>query len=121
MLPRHEQLIREIVYSARLIQSRGSAHCAQDFASDAGLRALVERKVKIIGDDLIRLRDEDRALFLRIAGGDDLIGLRNVVAYRDDDDGGDDYPADRFWREIHRAIPDLLLTAERLLTQESSR
>ncbi len=121
MLPRQDHLVREIVYSARLIQSRGLACSAQDFASDAGLRALVERKVEIIGDDLIRLRDEDRALFLRIAGGDDLIGLRNGIAYRDDDDRDDDYPAERFWHEIHRAILDLLLTAERLRAQEFSR
>ena len=120
MLAKHEHLVREIVYSARLIQTRGAGQSGADFAPDTGLRAIVERKVEIIGDDLIRLRDEDRATFLRIVGADDLIGLRNVIAYRDDDQDDDDvsYPADRFWHDIQRAIPELLRTAERLLSQE---
>ena len=110
MLRRHEHLIREIVYSARLIQSRGDGRSATDLASDAALRAIVERKVEIIGDDLIRLRDEDRPVFMRIAGGDTLIGLRNVVAYEDED-----YPVGRFWHDVQSALPALLVTIERLL------
>lgn len=116
MVPRHEHLIREIVYSARLIQSRGDGRSGVDFASDAGLRAIVERKVEIIGDDLIRLRDEDRSLFIQIAGGDDLIGFRNVAAWRDDDEDEDeDRPADRFWHDIQRVLPNLLATTMGLL------
>ncbi len=120
MLPRHEYLVREIVSSARLIRSRGDGRGAADFAADAALRAIVERKIEIIGDDLIRLRDEDRSLFLRIVGADDLIGLRNLIAYRDDADA-EGYPVDRFWHDVQSALPDLLRTAEGLLSQESGR
>ena len=115
MLPRHEHLVREIVYSAGLIQTRGAGRDAVEYEADGDLRAIVERKVEIIGDDLIRLRDEDRPLFLRIAGGDGLIGLRNAIAYRDEDDD-EDYPPGRFWHEVQRALPDLLRTAEQLLS-----
>ncbi len=116
MLPRHEHLVREIVYSARLIQTRGAGRGVADYEADGDLRAIVERKVEIIGDDLIRLRDEDRPLFLRIANGDDLIGLRNVIAYRDDDEEeNEDYPAGRFWHDVLGSLPDLLTTAERHL------
>lgn len=122
MLPRHEHLIREIVYSARLIQTRAEGRSATDFATEAGLRAIVERKVEIIGDDLIRLRDEDRSLFLRVVGADDLIGLRNVIAYRgDDEDDDEDYPAGRFWHDIQRALPELMWTADDLLSQANHR
>ena len=120
MLPRHEHLVREIVYSARLIQSRSDGRSTSDFQADAGLRAIVERKVVIIGDDLIQLRDEDRSLFLRIAGADAVIGLRNVIAYRDDADD-DDYPADRFWHDVQRAIPGPLAAAEGLLSEAPRR
>ena len=122
MLPRHEHLIREIVYSARLIQSRGDGRSSAAFAADAALRAIVERKVEIIGDDLIRLRDEDRALFLRIAGADALIGLRNGIVYRDDaDDDDQSCPPERFWHDVHRAMPEVLHAAERLLDPEPDR
>lgn len=112
MLPRHEHLVREIVYSVRLIQTRGAGRDAAGYEADGDLRAIVERKVEIIGDDLIRLWDEDRPLFLRIASGDALIGLRNVICYRDDDDD----PTGRFWHDVLRALPDLLTSAEQLLS-----
>ena len=121
MLPRHEHLVREIVYSARLIQTRGAGRDAAEYETDVDLRAIVERKVEIVGDDLIRLRDEDRPLFLRIAGGDALIGLRNAIAYRDED-GDEDYPPRRFWHDVQLAMPDLLRTAEQLLwTRQGER
>ena len=115
MTPKHEHLIREIIYSGRLILSRSEGRSDVDYLADVGLRALVERKVEIIGEDLIRLRDAEPTLFRRLTGADRLIGLRNLIAYDEED-----YPRDRLWRDAVALLPAVLTDADRLLTTAGS-
>lgn len=110
LTPKHGHLLREIVYSARLILTRSEDQSDAGYLDNAALRAIVERKVEIIGEDLIRLRDDDRELFGRVDGADRVIGLRNLIAYDDED-----YPRERLWRETVALLPALLASVERLL------
>ena len=112
MTPAHQHLLREIVSSARLILTRSEGRSEADYRADVGLRAIVERKVEIIGEDLIRLRDADPVLFRRLTGADQAIGLRNLVAYDDEE-----YPRERLWRDAVDLLPALLAAAERLLAE----
>ncbi len=116
MTPKHEHLLREIVYSARLVLSRSAGQSDAGYLANDALRAFVERKVEIIGEDLIRLRDADPSLFRRIAGGDEAISLRNLIAYDDED-----YPRERLWQDAVRLLPSLLASVTLLLTMAGER
>ena len=110
MLPKHQHLLRKIVSSGRLVLTRSEGQSSSSYLADDALRALVVRKVEIIGEDLIRLRDADPALVRRMTGVDQVIGLRNLIAYEDET-----YPGDRLWQDAVDLLPALVASVERLL------
>lgn len=116
MMQRHEFLLREIASSGTLIVARSAGQTQASYLANDVLRAIVERKVEIIGEDLIRLRDADPSLFRRIAGGDEAISLRNLIAYEDED-----YPRERLWQDTVRLLPSLLASVTLLLTMAGER
>ena len=111
MPAKHAHLLREIAYSGRLILARSEGRTSTDYLADDALRAIVDRKVEIIGEDLIRLRDADPALTRRLPGVERVIGLRNLIAYEDED-----YPRDRLWQDAVDLLPALIVSVEGLLT-----
>lgn len=116
MTPKQEHLLREIVSSGRLILARSEGRSSADYLADDALRAIVERKVEIIGEDLIRLRDAEPALARRIAGADQAIGLRNLIVYEDEA-----YPRDRLWQDAVDLLPGLVASVELVLTSGANR
>lgn len=52
-----------------------------DYASDKALRAMVERKLFIVGEAVARLRDEFPETFLKLSDSPEIVGFRSVLAH----------------------------------------
>jgi uncharacterized protein with HEPN domain len=80
-----------------------------DYAGDEVLRSAVERQLLILGEALGRLRQHDPGLAARIAGLNQAIGLRHVLAhaYADIDDA-------IVWGVLTGPLPGMLLELEAL-------
>lgn len=67
----------------------------------------IERLFEIIGEALVRIRDQDPEVFDRITDGHAIIGVRNVIAH-----GYDVVDPQRMVQVIHDRIPALRLEME---------
>lgn len=75
----------------------------EDYCSSELVKAAVERKFAVIGEALVRLREEYPALLERISDREKIIGFRNVLVH-----GYDVIDDATVWSAIERNLPTLL-------------
>lgn len=80
MRPETKQNLADIVAAGREILEIGGADGEGNRGSRRDALA-IERLFEIIGEALIRMRDQDSAVFERITAGREVIGFRNVLAH----------------------------------------
>lgn len=111
---RSREWLNQIVYSVRYIQQRIATRSLEDFLIDEDLRSIVERKIEIIGENVVRLRDNDPRVVLEITDFQRIIGLRNVIAHAY---GSLNHA--QMWEAVQYSLPALLTDAERLLSGDA--
>jgi uncharacterized protein with HEPN domain len=85
-----------------LAKARNSS--LERFLSDRDLQAIFERRFEILGEALRRLERRSPQVFIRIAGGREAIGMRNLIAH-----GYDGVDHRILWATVQN---DLVATAE---------
>jgi len=82
----------------------------EDFKRDELLQAAVERKLAIIGEAFVRLREEDSAITELFSDVRQIVGMRNRLVH-----GYDQLDLDVVWDATVNHVPKLLKQAEAFL------
>lgn len=85
------------------------------YASDAMVRAAVERKFEIIGEALARIRRLDQSLLEAIPAHPRIIGFRNVIIH-----GYDVIDPELVWDAVRTHLPELQRAVENLLAESDT-
>lgn len=102
--------LSDILEAARDIQRFTAGFTFEQYERDTLVKAAVERKFTIIGEALVRLRQDRPDLLDRIRDTRRIIGFRNIVVH------GYDVIRDRpIWSIIHDHLPLLIEDANALL------
>jgi uncharacterized protein with HEPN domain len=84
----------------------------EDYLADELLRSDVERKLQMVGESLVRLRQDDPALLSRIPNHRDIISFRNLLVH------GYDSIDDRVvWGIVEEDLDRLLTEVDGLLRE----
>jgi uncharacterized protein with HEPN domain len=110
------KLLEDVRDAGALIQSYLASNSEAEYLADIMLRDAVHRRFEVIGEALRRLRAEDPNLAARIAGLQQVVDFRNVLAH-----GYDEVDDRRVWRIAHSRLPALVQEVTTLLDEELQR
>jgi uncharacterized protein with HEPN domain len=110
MLPRVESSLRDIAVACGEIldHSKGDG---DRIIEDRLLALAIERLLLIVGEAMVRIRDDAPDLLESIRDARAIIGMRNAIVH-----GYDTIDPVRIRDAVKLAVPELLVDVERLLT-----
>ncbi len=109
------KLLEDIRQAIEAIRHYCRARSYEEFASDRLLRSAVEREFIIIGEALIRIRDQSADLFGKIPDVRRIIGFRHVLVH-----GYDVVDTTVVWNTIQNDLPTLETVVRGLLRELES-
>jgi uncharacterized protein with HEPN domain len=99
--------LHDIRMAAETLNRFTHGKSVEDFKSDELLQAGVERKLEIIGEAFVRLRESDAALAGKCSNLRQIIGMRNRRVH-----GYDRLDLDVVWDTVANHVPKLLQEVE---------
>jgi uncharacterized protein with HEPN domain len=96
------KLLEDILLAVSDLEKFCAGKAFKEFEQDRLLQAAVERELEIIGEALFRLRKGSPELLDKIADGEKIIGLRNILAH-----GYDLLDYEILWDVVANKLPDL--------------
>lgn len=98
-----ETYLHDIQEAGGYIREFTKGMAVEDYCKSELVRAAVERKFAIIGEALVRLREEYPAILEQISDGEKIIGFRNVLVH-----GYDVIDDATVWSAVVSNLPTLL-------------
>jgi len=95
--------LHDVLEAGGCIREFTNGMSLEDYCKSELVRAAVERKFAIIGEALVRLREDYPALLERISDSEKIIGFRNVLVH-----GYDIIDDATVWSAIASNLPTLL-------------
>ncbi|MEJ7763545.1 MAG: HepT-like ribonuclease domain-containing protein [Thermomicrobiales bacterium] len=115
MRSRSRRWLRDAAAAGAYIQTKVAGRTIDDYATDEDLRSIVERKFEILGEAIVRVRDNDPATVARLTGFREFINLADILAH-----DFDDITPVRVWAVAEDSLPTLLAEIAGLMAEEEA-
>jgi len=102
--------LHDIREAGRQIQEFTRGMSLREYGGNELVKAAVERKFAVIGEALVRLREEAPQKLQKVSGAEKIIGFRNVLVH-----GYDIIDDPTVWSAVEESLPQLLVEVQLLL------
>ncbi|MGC4106289.1 MAG: DUF86 domain-containing protein [Thermomicrobiales bacterium] len=116
MQPRVGEALADAMAACDYVQRTIAGLAVEDYVRDEDARSIVERKLIVIGEAFVRVRQHDPETFEGIADARQAIALRNIIVhdYNDIDDA-------RVFGIVSELLPILRDSIARVLADDADR